>query len=83
MNTQKKSLGLSNIFIEKRFKTMKNRTKRKICTAIVIVNFFFLLGLTGSCEFGNITVKEYIVKSVIILVCSIIPALKSGIFGNR
>lgn len=60
---------------------MKNTTKRKICAAIVILNFFFLLGLTGACEVGNITVKEYIIKSLVILVCSIIPALKSGMFN--
>ena len=62
---------------------MKTRTKRKICYMILFINFFILLGLAGGCEMEYITIREWIIKSLIVIACSIIPALKSGIFRNK
>ena len=59
---------------------MKNRIIKVICRTILLLNFFLLLGFTGSCELGHIGLKEYVIKIVIVILCSVIPALKSGIF---
>lgn len=59
---------------------MKNRTKRRICCGIVAINFFMALGYTGACEIGNMTLSNYIVKVLALAACTVIPALKSGLF---
>lgn len=59
--------------------SMKNRTKRNICHAILAINALVILGLTGACELGDIGVFEYAVKITIVFFCSIIPMLKSGL----
>ena len=59
---------------------MKNKIKRIICNWVVVFNFFLILGYAGSCEKGFITGKEFIVKGIIILLCTIIPLFKIGAF---
>lgn len=59
---------------------MKNRTKKRLCELIVIINMFLMIGYAGSCEKGFITGKEFILKIIIILLCTIIPLLKIGAF---
>lgn len=59
---------------------MKNRTKRHICCGIVAINFLLLLGFTGTCENGNMTLSSYTIKVLILAACTVIPALKSGLF---
>lgn len=62
---------------------MKNRIIKGICGTILFINFLLLVGLTGACEMDRITIKEYIIKSVIIIVCSIVPTLISRLFEDR
>lgn len=62
---------------------MKNRIKRRICCGIVIFNFFLLLGFTGSCEIGAMTLKSYIIKCIMVGIASIIPIYKSGLFTRE
>jgi hypothetical protein len=59
---------------------MKNRTKKRICECIIILNMLLTLGYAGSCEKGFINGKEFILKIIIILLCTIIPLLKIGAF---
>lgn len=59
---------------------MKNRTKRLICCGIVAINFLLLLGYTGACENGDMELSSYTIKLFILAACTIIPAVKSGLF---
>lgn len=59
---------------------MKNKIKRGACCGIVIFNFFLLLGVTGACEADLISLGDYVKKCGILAACTIIPAVKSGLF---
>ena len=63
--------------------SMKNRIIKGIRNITLLLNFFLILGMAGGCDLEYITLKECIIKSVIIIIFSIIPALKIGIFRNR
>lgn len=59
---------------------MRVKTKRCICKLILSVNLFIILGLTGSCELGKITMNQYVIDMLIVFLFSIIPAAKLGLF---
>ena len=59
---------------------MRVKTKRRICKLILFINLFSMLGLTGSCELGKITMNQYVVDMLIVFLSSIIPAAKLGLF---
>lgn len=50
--------------------------KKRICEAILLINILLLIGLTGGCEQGNISITHYIISVAVIIGVSIIPALK-------
>lgn len=59
---------------------MRVKTKRRICKLILFINLFSMLGLTGSCELGKITMNQYVIDMLIVFLSSIIPAAKLGLF---
>ena len=59
---------------------MRVKTKRRICKLILSFNLFIILGLTGSCELGRITMNQYIIDMLVVFLASVIPAAKLGLF---